>query len=60
MVRVRFGQSSFGIFDAFPDDDGRQADLSGEVAQALGENTGELFEQPTIEQVDIVAEKSPQ
>lgn len=46
--------------DAFPDDDGRQADLSGEVAQALGENTGELFEQPTIEQVGIVAEKSPQ
>jgi quinol monooxygenase YgiN len=57
---VRFGPSSFGIFDAFPDDDGRQAHLSGQVAQALGENTGELFEEPTIEQVDVIAERDPQ
>jgi quinol monooxygenase YgiN len=57
---IRFGPSSFGIFDAFPDDDGRQAHLSGQVAQALGENTGELFEEPTIEQVDVIAERDPQ
>jgi hypothetical protein len=56
---VQFGPSSFGIFDAFPDEDGRQAHLSGEVAKALGENTGVLFENPTIEQVDVVAEKQP-
>ena len=56
---VEFGPSSFGIFDAFPDDDGRQAHLSGEVARALKENTGELFEDPTIEQLDVVAEKQP-
>jgi len=56
---VRFGPSTFGIFDAFPDDDGRQAHLSGAVAQALGENTGKLFGPPTIEQVDVIAEKQP-
>lgn len=56
---VQFGPSSFGIFDAFPDDDGRQAHLSGEVAAALSEKTGELFEEPTIEQLDVVAEKPP-
>jgi quinol monooxygenase YgiN len=56
---VEFGPSSFGIFDAFPDDDGRQTHLSGEVARALKENTGELFEEPTIEQLDVVAEKQP-
>lgn len=56
---VRFGPSSFGIFDAFPDDGGRQAHLSGQVGQALGEQTGELFEEPTIEQVDVIAEKDP-
>ena len=56
---VQFGPSSFGIFDAFPDEDGRQAHLSGEVAKALGEKTGVLFEQPTIEQLDVVAEKRP-
>lgn len=56
---LQFGPSSFGIFDAFPDDDGRQAHLSGEVAKALGDSIGVLFENPTIEQVDVVAEKEP-
>ena len=56
---IEFGPSSFGIFDAFPDEDGRQAHLSGEVATALRENTGELFERPTIERLDVVAEKQP-
>jgi hypothetical protein len=56
---VQFGPSSFGIFDAFPDDDGRQAHLSGEVAKALGDSAGELFEEPTIEQLDVIAEKQP-
>ena len=56
---VRFGPSEFGIFDAFPDDDARQAHLQGAVARALGENTGELFDEPTIEPLDVVAEKEP-
>ncbi|MEJ5946888.1 antibiotic biosynthesis monooxygenase [Pseudokineococcus basanitobsidens] len=56
---IQFGPSSFGIFDAFPDEDGRRAHLSGEVAKALGENTGVLFQEPTIEQLDVVAEKQP-
>lgn len=56
---VQFGPSSFGIFDAFPDEDGRQAHLSGEVAKALEENTGVLFQKPTIERLDVVAEKQP-
>ena len=58
-LRIQFGPSSFGIFDAFPDEDGHQAHLSGEVAKALGEKTGVLFEKPTIEQLDVVAEKQP-
>jgi hypothetical protein len=57
---IRFGPSSFGIFDAFPDDSGRQAHLNGAVGKALGEKTGELFEQPTVEPVDVLAEKPPQ
>lgn len=56
---IRFGPSSFGIFDVFPDDSGRQAHLSGKVAEALTENAGELFEEPQIEQVDVVATKLP-
>ncbi|WP_243794811.1 antibiotic biosynthesis monooxygenase [Saccharopolyspora gloriosae] len=56
---IRFVPSSFGIYDAFPDDSGRQAHLSGQVAEALADNTGTLFAQPTIEPVDVIAEKPP-
>ena len=56
---IRFGPSSFGIFDAFPDEAGREAHLDGKVAQALQENIGTLFEQPTFEQVDVLAERPP-
>ncbi len=56
---LRFGPSEFGIFDAFPDGDGRQTHLSGAVGQALGENTGVLYGDPTIEEVDVIAEKPP-
>lgn len=56
---VRFGPTSFGIFDAFPDDEGRQTHLNGPVGQALGQNTGELFGEPTVEQVDVLFEKQP-
>src|SRR6266511_3581273 len=56
---IRLGPSTFGIFDTFPDQDGRQAHLSGQVAVALMENVGKLFGEPTIEQVDILAAKLP-
>ncbi|MGT2426097.1 putative quinol monooxygenase [Amnibacterium kyonggiense] len=56
---LRFGPSSFGIFDAFPDDSGRRAHLAGAVAQALQEHVGTLFEQPVFEQADVIAERPP-
>jgi quinol monooxygenase YgiN len=57
---VRLGPSTFGIFDAFPDEAGRQAHLSGRVAQALKEKASELFAQPpSIEKVDVLAVKLP-
>ncbi|MFJ8141040.1 putative quinol monooxygenase [Streptomyces sp. NPDC096013] len=57
---IRFGPSSFGVFDAFPDESGRQAHLNGKVAQALQKNTGTLFEQPTIEQIEVLVENGPE
>ena len=57
---IRLGPSTFGIFDAFPDEAGRQAHLSGKVAAALMEKAGELFsEPPSIEKVDVLAAKLP-
>jgi quinol monooxygenase YgiN len=57
---IRLGVSTFGIFDAFPDDAGRQAHLSGRVAAALKERAAELFSRPpVIETVDVLAAKLP-
>lgn len=57
---IRLGPTTFGIFDAFPDDAGRQAHLSGKVAAALMAKAGDLFsEPPTIEKVDVLAAKLP-
>jgi quinol monooxygenase YgiN len=43
---LRLGPSTFAIYDAFPDESGRQAHLSGRVAAALMEKASELFAQP--------------
>ena len=43
---LRLGPSEFAIFDAFPDDSGRQAHLSGRVAEALMAQAADLFAQP--------------
>lgn len=57
---IRFGPTTFGIFDAFPSDEGRQAHLSGKVAAALMAKAPELLAQPpTIEKVDVLAAKLP-
>ena len=57
---IRLGPATFGIFDAFPDEAGRQAHLAGRVAAALMANASELLAQPpTIEKVDILAAKLP-
>ena len=57
---IRLGPTTFGIFDAFPNDAGRQAHLSGKVAAALMAQAGELFsEPPSIQNVDVLAAKLP-
>jgi quinol monooxygenase YgiN len=57
---VKLGGSSYGIFDAFPSDDGRQAHLNGKVAEALMAQADELLaEPPKIEQIDVLADKLP-
>ena len=57
---IRMGPSTFGIFDTFPDDKGRQAHLAGQVAAALMAKAPELLASaPTIEKVDVIAAKLP-
>ena len=55
---IRIGPSEFGIFDTFEDDAGRQAHLSGKVAEALMANASALFVRPPdIAQVDVLTSK---
>ena len=55
---LRFGPTTFGIFDVFPDESGRDAHLSGRVAQALLEKAPEILaEPPAIEKLDVLAAK---
>lgn len=57
---LRLGPSTFGIFDTFPDEAGRQAHLAGQVAAALMAKAPELLAAPpAIEKVDVLAAKLP-
>jgi quinol monooxygenase YgiN len=57
---LKLGPSTYGIFDTFADEAGRQAHLTGRVAAALMAKAGELFSKPpVIEKVEILAAKGP-
>jgi quinol monooxygenase YgiN len=55
---VRFGPSTFGIIDAFPDDAARETHLGGAVGKALAEKPDELFASPPdISNLDVLGNK---
>ena len=54
----QIGPSTFGIFDTFETEAGRNAHLSGEIAKALLANAATLLAKPpVIEQLDLIANK---
>jgi quinol monooxygenase YgiN len=57
---IRMGPTTYGIFDVFPSDAGRQAHLQGRVAEALMAQAADLFaEPPDIQPIDVLAAKLP-
>ncbi|MCW2985153.1 MAG: hypothetical protein JWR63_2723 [Conexibacter sp.] len=54
---LRFGETTFGIFDAFGSEDARQAHLGGAIAQGLADHPELFATPPAIEQVDVLASK---
>ena len=57
---IKYSPNTFGIFDAFADETGRKAHLTGEIAKALMAKAGELLASPpNIEQVEVMAAKIP-
>ncbi len=54
----RIGPTSFGIFDAFPDETSRQAHLTGKVVDALNANAALFAKAPEISKLDILASQT--
>ena len=55
---LQLGPSTFGVFDTFGSEEGRQAHLQGPIAQALMAKADELLaEPPRIEPVALLAVK---
>jgi quinol monooxygenase YgiN len=53
---IKLGPGTFGIFDTFADEAGRDAHLSGAIAKALGARASELFAvPPQVEKVEVLA-----
>ncbi len=56
---LRLSPTSFGIFDAFHDEAGRQNHLAGPIAQALMARADELFAvPPSIESIQVLGLKN--
>lgn len=54
----KISDTTYGIFDTFDDEEGRQAHLNGEIPAALGGIADDLLAAaPDIKQVDVVAVK---
>ncbi len=55
---IRLSPSTFGVFDTFSDETGRQKHLNGPIGQALMANAPELFSKPpSIEPAEVLGSK---
>lgn len=54
----KIDDSTFGIFDTFGSEEGREAHLNGEIAKKLMENADALLsEKPKIQKIHILSSK---
>lgn len=57
---LKIGPSTFGIFDAFPSDEGRAAHIAGVIADKLRAQGPDLLaRKPLVEPVDVLVAKLP-
>jgi len=57
---VKLDERTYGIFDAFENESGRQAHLNGEIAKNLGRIAGDLLAKPpAIDKLQVIASKLP-
>ena len=56
---IRLSPTTFGVFDTFNDENGRQRHLNGPIGQALMAKAPELFSSPpSIEPVEVLGTKN--
>jgi quinol monooxygenase YgiN len=54
----KLSDTTYGVFDTFDDEEGRQAHLNGQIPAALGRVGPDLLaEDPNIQLIDVVAIK---
>ena len=56
---LKFGPSTFGIFDAFANEADREAHLNGAIAALIANAATLLSSPPNIEKVELLAAKLP-
>ena len=56
---LKLSPTTFGVFDAFANEEGRQAHLQGDMAKALMAQASELLATPpSVEPIDVLAMKN--
>ena len=56
---LKLSPTTFGVFDAFHDEDGREAHLTGPIAEALMAQAPDLFASPpSIERIEVLGLKN--
>jgi quinol monooxygenase YgiN len=56
---LKLSPTTFGVFDAFANEEGRQAHLKGDMAKALMAQASELLATPpSVEPIDVLAMKN--
>jgi quinol monooxygenase YgiN len=56
---LKLSPTTFGIFDAFASEEGRQAHLDGNIANVLAAHADEMLASPpTIESIDVLGMKN--
>jgi quinol monooxygenase YgiN len=54
----KLSDTTYGIFDTFENEDGRQAHLTGQIPAALGQVAADLLaKEPDIKLIDVIAVK---
>ena len=56
---IRMGPRTFGIFDAFANEHGREAHLQGKLAKQITSKADLFVKTPEMQRVEVLADKLP-